>query len=195
MKRLAPACLVAIVMFGSSTLAFAGHPQKREGFWIGAGFGCGSASFSADCDDCGSDREDSFTGHFRLGGTLSERVLLGAETNVWVKEEDDTTLTLGSVTGTVTFYPVATSGFFLKGGLGFSLVDVTIDLGSSDISTNKSGWGFLAGIGYDLRVGGNFSLSPTINYWYGKPGDVAFEDDVLAFKQNVISFELGFTFH
>jgi hypothetical protein len=47
-------------------------------------------------------------------------VLLGVESNVWVKDESGATLTLGSVTGTITVYPSATAGFFLKGGFGAS---------------------------------------------------------------------------
>ena len=62
---------------------------------------------------------------------------------------------------------------------------------------SKTGWGVLAGIGYDLRVGRNISLTPCVNYFYGKPGDLVFEgeDTLPGWKQNVVSFELGLTFH
>ncbi|HKZ32150.1 MAG TPA: hypothetical protein VJ648_07310, partial [Vicinamibacteria bacterium] len=112
-----------VVLLASSS-AWAGHPQERQGFWIGFGGGYGSAYGEADCQDCdGGDREGSFTGFLKLGGTLNDRVLLGVEGNAWVKEQDGLTLTLGSFTGTVTFYPQASSGFFLKGGVGLSYVD------------------------------------------------------------------------
>lgn len=187
----------AAALLAAAPQAWAGHPQERHGFWIGFGGGYGSASASADCDECGGDeRESSFTGFLKLGGTLSQNVLLGVESNVWTKEEDGARLTLGFVTGTITVYPVATSGFFLKGGFGASVVDTSADFDSFDVSASKTGWGVLAGIGYDIRVGRNISLTPCINYTYGKPGDLVFEDEVLpSWKQNVVSFELGITFH
>jgi hypothetical protein len=182
--------------------AWAGHPQERGGFWIGFGGGYGSASVSADCEGCGDDdREGSFSGFLKLGGTLNPHLLLGVEANGWVKDEDGVTLTLGSLTGTVTVYPQASGGFFLKGGVGVAYVDTTVQEVSGDVmvdlSLSKTGWGVLAGIGYDIRVGRNVSLTPCVNYVYGKPGDLVFEGgDVLpGWKQNVVSFELGITFH
>jgi len=141
-------CLVGGVVLLASSSAWAGHPQERQGFWIGFGGGYGSAYGEADCQDCdGGDREGSFTGFLKLGGTLNDRVLLGVEGNAWVKEQDGLTLTLGSFTGTVTFYPQASSGFFLKGGVGLSYVDTE----------------FGDGLGYDLRVGRNISITPSVN--------------------------------
>jgi hypothetical protein len=185
--------LGAVWLLASS--ASAGHPQDRQGFWIGLGGGYGSAD--ASCDDCeGGEREGSFTGFVKLGGTLNERVLLGVETNLWMKEEEDVTLTLGSFTGTVTFYPQASSGFFLKAGFGASYVDTDFNLGTLSVTVSKTGWGVLAGIGYDLRVGRNVSLTPSVNYYYGQPGDLAFDgEELLNWKQNVVSFEIGITFH
>jgi opacity protein-like surface antigen len=123
-------------------------------------------------------------------------VLLGVEGNAWIKEEDGTTLTLGSFTGTVTFYPQASSGFFLKGGVGLSYVDTEIREGSLSVSVSKTGWGVLAGIGYDLRVGRNISITPSVNYYYGQPGDLSIEGETLGgWKQNVIDVGIGIIFH
>ena len=187
-------CLVGGIVLFASPLAWAGHPQERQGFWIGFGAGYGSASVN--CDDCdfGGEREGSFTGFLKLGGTLNERVLLGVEGNAWIKEENGFTLTLGSFTGTVTLYPQASSGFFLKGGVGLSYVDMRE--GSLSVSVSKTGWGVLAGIGYDLRVGRNISITPSVNYYYGQPGDLSFEGETIGgWKQNVIDVGIGITFH
>jgi Outer membrane protein beta-barrel domain len=190
-------CLVGGVVLLASSSAWAGHPQDRKGFWIGFGGGYGSAEASADCEGCSGDREGSFTGFIKLGGTLSDKVLLGVEGSAWVKEVDDTTLTLGAFTGTITFYPQASGGFFLKGGVGVSYVDTEVREGSFSASLNKTGWGVLAGIGYDVRVGRNISLTPCVNFRYGKPGDIDFEGETAlgGWSQNVVSFELGITFH
>jgi hypothetical protein len=188
-------CLVGGVVLFAASSASAGHPQERRGFWIGFGGGYGSAKVS--CDDCeGGDREGSFTGFLKLGGTLNQRVLLGVEANGWIKEQDGATVTLGSFTGTVTFYPQATSGFFLKGGVGASYVDNEFRDGSLTTTLSKTGWGVLAGIGYDVRVGRNISITPSVNYYYGQPGDLSFEGETIGgWKQNVIDFGVGITFH
>ena len=199
MRKPWPGAVVGLLIALGSSPAWAGHPQERHGFWIGLGVGYGSAVASADCDGCGGEnREGSVTGFLKLGGTLNQKVLLGVETNAWVKNADDnTTLTLGAFTGTVTVYPKATGGFFLKGGLGTSYVSVDFqeDLFSSKI--DKWGWGFLVGAGYDLRVWRNISLTPCVNYHYGKPGDIRFQGVTVfpGWKQDVVSFELGVTFH
>jgi hypothetical protein len=193
-----PFGLVVSAALLSAPSAWAAHPQTRQGFWIGFGAGYGSASASADCEDCGGgDRQGSVSAFLKLGGTLNQHVLLGVEANAWTREQDNVTLTLGSFTGTVTVYPQASGGFFLKGGFGASYVDTSAQAGSVDVSVSKTGWGLLAGIGYDLRVGRNVSLTPCVNYFYGKPGDLVFEgeDALPGWKQNVVSFELGLTFH
>jgi hypothetical protein len=198
LRKLRFGCVVGGFVMLASPSAWAGHPQERKGFWIGFGAGYGSASASADCDGCGGDREGSVTGFLKLGGTLNPHVLLGVETNVWVKDEgDNTTLTLGAFTGTVTLYPQAEGGFFLKAGVGASYVSSEFREGSLSASIDKTGWAVLVGAGYDLRVGRNISLTPCINYHYGKPGDIDFEGETVfpGWKQNVVSFELGITFH
>src|SRR5438094_10350902 len=51
------ACLAA-------TTAWAQHPQTRQGFWIGFGFGYGSLGLS--CDGCNSiDREGGVSGYVK----------------------------------------------------------------------------------------------------------------------------------
>jgi hypothetical protein len=174
--------------------AWAGHPQERKGFWVGFGGGYGSAIANADCPDCGGgNREGSFAGFFKLGGTLNERVLLGVESNAWRKEQEGVRLTLGNVSGTVTFYPQASSGFFLKAGLGLAYMDTQVE----NVSINKTGLGVLGGLGYDIRVGRNISITPCANYYYGKPGDVTVlgEPVLPGFNYNVFDFGIGITFH
>jgi Outer membrane protein beta-barrel domain/Bacterial SH3 domain len=178
------------------------EPQPREGFWIGFGAGYGSTAISLSCDGCSSDRAGSFTGFLKLGGTLNPQVLLGVESNAWVKSEDigfglTATLTLGALSGTVTVYPVVTSGFFLKGGAGLSYMSTDISVSGVTVNVSKTGWGVIGGVGYDLRVGRNISITPSFNYYYGKPGDISVEGNVIlpGWSHNVLDFALGITFH
>jgi hypothetical protein len=197
-KILSLVCLVAVIG-GYAPAAFcedARGAHQREGFWIGLGAGYGSASASASCEGCSGDREGSFTGFLKLGGTLNPQLLLGVESNAWVKSEDNVTVTLGAVSGTVTVYPSAASGFFVKGGVGLSYLSTDVSVIGATVNVSKTGWGLIGGLGYDLRVGRKVSITPSFNYYYGKPGDISAAGDVLpGWSQNILDFALGVTFH
>lgn len=135
------------------------RPQTRQGFWFNIGMGAGSLG----CDDCAT-RVNGLSGQLSLGGTLSPRLLLGAGTNGWTKTEDGVTLTMGSLAALVRFYPSATGGFYLTGGLGIATLD--LGLGSYG-SASDTGVSAVLGIGYDIRVGQNVSLTP---FWNGIGG-------------------------
>src|SRR5262245_45899129 len=174
------------------TPAWAGHPQTREGFWLSLGGGYGSAD--AECDGCGSgERQSDFTGILKLGGTINSRFLVGVETNVWTREDGGVRLNLGTITGAVYFYPAETSGFFLKGGLGTAFA--TTDFEGERI--NGAGFGWLVGLGYDLRLGTSFSLTPSASYYLGSPGTLKLNSLPVftGWKQNIFDFTLSFTFH
>jgi hypothetical protein len=181
----------------ASVASAASHPQERHGFWIGFGFGAGSAK--ATCDDCGSgNRETGAAGYLKLGGTLNEHLLLGGEVNVWTKKQEGVTLTLSSGAVTLTLYPEPASGFFLKGGVGLSMVDTQFREGSTTVTVDPGyGLGAIVGTGYDVRVGRNVSITPAVNFWYGKPGNVPHTGDRLFtnWKQNVVDLTVGVTFH
>jgi hypothetical protein len=175
--------------FGGS-LASAQHPQTREGFWISFGFGYGSASLK--CDRCADTTVGGVTGFVRLGGMLNRHLLLGGEIDGWTHNYSPGTETLGSVTAALYYYPKPASGFFVKGGLGFS--DYRF---SYQGTVSGVGGGFVAGLGYDIRVGRMFSITPTGDLWYGSVGDLKSAGSVTAtgWKQAIVSFGLGATFH
>jgi|GEM_PF-997796 len=128
----------------------------RRGFWFSGGLGYGSLG----CENCGG-REGGLSGGIQLGGSLSQKVLLGGGTNGWTRDEGGATLTVGTVAAVIRFYPSSTGGFFLLGGLGLGTIYVDVDGFGSDTET---GAGALVGLGYDFRVGENVSLTP---FWNG----------------------------
>ncbi len=175
------AVFTALVVVGVSS-ASAQRPQTRDGFWIGFGFGWGSYGFS--CDGCGSvSREGSVTGYLKMGGTVGPKLLLGGESTVWTKSEGGGTVTAGNVTFNAYYYPQASGGFFLNGGVGFS----RIELSGGGFSAGETGPGFTLGAGYDIRVGRNISIAPLGQFVYGHPES--------GFDQNFFHFALGVTFH
>jgi hypothetical protein len=71
------------------------------------------------------------------------------------------TETVATAVALLRFYPSATGGFFLLGGLGFGAIEVDV---SGFGSASETGAGALLGLGYDIRVGENVSLTP---FWNG----------------------------
>jgi hypothetical protein len=173
--------LTLVALTVAAAPAAAQHEQTREGFWAGVGMGWGS--FGLSCDVCdGLERTGSYSGYFKLGGTLRPNLLLGAEMNGWTKSEDGASVNLGNASAAAYWYPMPQSGLFLKGGVGYSRMSA--DDGFSDAS--DSGFGLLAGMGFDLRVAGNTSLTPVLNYFRG-----SFEGG----SADVVQVGMGVTFH
>ena len=139
-------------------------PQSRAGFWFGLGLGYGSL-----CGDECDMRSGAGSGHFKLGATVSRRVLVGFESNVWVKDEGGATLSQINGSGVMYFYPYRNAGFHLKAGVGFARATVAfITTAGGTISSTETGVGALLGVGYDVRVARNVSVVPFFNYLRGK---------------------------
>jgi len=147
--------LFSLALAFARPVAAQGVPE-RSGFWFNVGLGYGSLG----CQDCGS-REGAVSGGLALGGALSQKVMLGVGTNGWSKSENGGTLTVGTVSALIRFYPSRTGGFFLLGGLGIGTVHASVSGLGSD---SETGAGALLGLGYDVRIGHNVSLTP---FWNG----------------------------
>ncbi|HEX2250240.1 MAG TPA: hypothetical protein VHH32_07810, partial [Gemmatimonadales bacterium] len=111
-----------------------------------------------------------------------ENILLGVEMNGWTKSEAGATVTMGNMSAAAYWYPMATQGLFIKAGAGYSILGVEDDLGSD----NDTGFGFLGGVGYDIRVGRNLSITPVANWFRG-----GFNNG----SANVLQFGVGVTSH
>ncbi len=147
--------IVSILGFFVLMTAGAAQAQTHEGFWGGFGFGAGSLGI-----DGGTGRDTGVMGYLKLGGTINERFLLGMESNAWTKDETGVRVTHTNTSAVAYFYPSATSGLFLKGGLGWSRLSVEV-LG---ISVAENGGGAVLGLGYDVLVGDNWSITPVLNF-------------------------------
>jgi hypothetical protein len=161
----------ALVLALVSLLAYpaqAQHPQTRQGFWISGGAGYGSLDVA--CDGCESDRESGVTALLALGGSPSQNFLIGGEVEGWSKEVDGVDIVFGHVSGVAYWYPQATGGFFVKGGVGLGTLSVDAGPLGDDSDT---GLALHTGAGYDIRLGRNFSLTPTAGVFWASldPGD------------------------
>ena len=150
-------CLAVVATLAVSAVsAQAQNAQVRDGFWFSGGLGFGTLG----CDNCGS-RTNGLSGGLSLGGTITPRFLLGVGSEAWTRTEQGATLTVGTLDARVRFYPSTTGGFFLTGGLGVgSVTGSLVGFGSS----TETGLGMIFGLGYDVRVAKNTSITP---YWNG----------------------------
>src|SRR2546422_212273 len=67
----------------------------------------------------------------------------------------------------------------MRGGVGLASLSIG--------GTGESGFGFVTGLGYDVRIARNTSITPVANYNWGAPES--------GLKQHVFQIALGITFH
>ncbi|MFI5210894.1 MAG: outer membrane beta-barrel protein [Gemmatimonadales bacterium] len=199
MIRRHPLLMVAALLSLTATSLLAQHPQERNGLWLALGAGYGSAGVS--CEKCDvPDRPTGITGFLKIGGTINHQVLLGGEIDVFSSSTDLTITPLpprsvftGNLSAAIYYYPIRKAGLFLKGGAGLG----TFSESGNGSTLRGTGFGLLAGIGYDIRVGWTFSITPVIDAWYGHPGSLSQNGTPFytEFNYNVISAGVGITFH
>lgn len=173
--------------------------HSHRGLW--GGFGLGGGFNLTDTFEGGS--LWGFSGYGRIGGTLSQRVLLGGEWFGWGGSRDGVDSFRGNVSAIILFYP-ATQGFFLKGGVGAGYVATSIYSSAtvggvyyqSSVSQGKGGFGATAGVGYDVRLGRNIYLVPEVDWFLqavGSETSAVFGDT--PGTNNIISFSIGLVWH
>jgi hypothetical protein len=161
LRRTAMSLLLALALYPPATAA-AQRAQTRQGFWISGGPAFGSLDLA--CSGCETERESGLTLLLAMGGTAGAGLLLGAELEGWAKEIEGVDLTVGHLSGVVYWYPRPASGLFVKGGAGLAVYSVDAGpLGDEE----DSGLGLHGGLGYDVRVGRNLSLTPSAGVFWG----------------------------
>jgi hypothetical protein len=160
---------------------------NHEGFWISFGFGAGSA-FGDDAFD--GDSKFGGAGFLRMGGSVSQQLLLGGEIIGWGTDQDNVAIGRGAMMFTAMYYPSPKGGFYLKGGAGFSgrsaEWEVPFEGYTATVKDDQGGIGLGAGLGYDIQLGRNFFLTPALDFVYtGTEGDGA----------SLLLFTVGATWH
>lgn len=170
------AALALLVLATTASLA-AQRPQSRAGFWFHGGIGGGSLG----CENCG-DRTSGAAAVIALGGTLSRHVLLGGSTHAWARSENGATLTVTAAMAAAHIYPWANGGFHFDVGVGGGTTRLDFDV----FVIEEDGAAGLLGLGYDIRIGNNVSLTPFANIY-----SIKYDNGSL----NVGQVGLGITVH
>jgi len=160
---------------------------NRAGFWGGFSIGAGGEAF--DLRDGAGYSEELYrpTVSLRLGGTVNQSLRLGGEVLAWIDEQGHSVESLTSVLFVGQFYPVATTGLYLKGGLGLGRNAVDFDDGGG---VGDTGFAGLLGAGWEVRMGRRWFLTPSVDvveHRYTGRGNERY-------RERLVNFGLGVVF-
>ena len=131
--------------------------------FLSAGTGYGGAALS--CASCSSSRESSFAFTGRAGAALRQNLELALEVTAWSKDFGNSTSNSTARTvfadAVAQWYPLQSSGFFVKGGGGLAFIREDIastGIPRTRIEANTSD--LVAGLGWDVPVARRIALTP-----------------------------------
>jgi hypothetical protein len=185
--------VLALLVAGLTPAAHGGAAAQRHhrsGGWGEVGIGVASSRVA--CSTCTDVvRSTGSSGYFRLGGTVSDRVLLGAESAGFVDEafgftEDDPSVVaeFETLTVVVLWFPWR-SGVFLKGGTGLARGRFTVPVDAAQAGPSRgTGIGMTLGVGMDWPVSRTFAVTANAAAFITGIGDMILPagrvDDVIA---------------
>jgi hypothetical protein len=163
---------------GATSAASAQRPH-RSGFWFE--LGAGPATARVGCAGCAEVTTASgSSGYLRLGGTISDGVLLGVENFDFVDErfgfrgDADQSITAETSTlGVVVIWFPWRAGFFLKGGVGIANGTFTVQPApGTRVKVEGTGVGMTFGVGYEINLSRRFALTTTAAAYVTALGDL-----------------------
>jgi len=174
--------------------------QHRSGLW--GEFGAGPGRVRIACSGCADVvAAGAPTSYFRIGGTVSDRVVIGLEVfslldRAFGFSPGDTSTTAETATATVVvlWFP-SRRGFFFKGGVGLAAGQFTVPGTAGADTSNGGGIGLTFGFGWDFAISRKFAVTTNLAAYVTAVGDVVLPgqrvDDVIA---TMYQGSIGFTF-
>jgi hypothetical protein len=174
--------------------------HERHNAWLNISLGAGSENYRYSNVAGGWRRPEDLTKpslSIAAGGTVNPHFRLGGELNAWVNEYTDQdgfgiteTLVGGLLIGQV--YPVRELGLFIKGGLGISRSGSAV---SGGIGTGETGFSYLYGAGYEIKLARNFFLTPALNVMQHRSSSgQVLPNDQGTLRERVWTIGVGLTF-
>jgi outer membrane autotransporter protein len=162
MRFLLSVLTFAVLAQLASPPAAAQSTPKHQAFWISFGIG-GGWNLS---NTIGGQSQGGGAGFLRLGGTPTERVLVGGEAIGFGTKLNDVTYGRGNLQAVVLYYLDVDQGLYIKGGVGAASFSASVTEGNTTTTTTDPGFGAGGGVGWDLRLGSNFYLTPALDLLY-----------------------------
>jgi hypothetical protein len=181
----------ALALLASPALA---QSAARQGFTISFGLGAGSAGFSY--EGSATDRIAGPSGYLRLGGAVTPSLIIAGESHGWTHNEGSVTSNVGYLMAVAQWYPQPAGGFHLLGGVGVGAVNEE-DTAPLGYELTSVGGALQVGMGYDMRMSRNFSLTPYVNFLGLGGGEPKINGSGAggSLSANVVQFGLGFSWH
>lgn len=168
--RLATAAIALVL---SIPAALHAQGQRAGGFRGSVGVGSGNTGVS--CQGCSDQKESGIDFTASLGGAVRSNLVLGGEGTLWTRSYSGGTSYSSWALATLEWYPVAGSGFFVKGGGGYSYASASAnDLRfGTGVATTVASPAFEVGAGYDFLLGQHVAITPFASYLDATGGRIA----------------------
>jgi hypothetical protein len=142
--------------------ASAQQAPKHKGYWISFGLGGGwNLSNTVNGKSVGGG------GAFlRMGGTPSQKVLVGGELIGFGTKDDGVSFGRGNLNAIVMYYLNVPQGLYIKGGVGGASFTTSVTVDNTTTTTSDNGFGAGVGVGWDVRLGSNIYLTPAFDFLY-----------------------------
>ena len=179
-------------------LPLTAEAQERKGYSVAVGVGAGSLG-SSHREGSGSRQAVAVT-HISIGATVNQQWGVGVDLGGFDVDVADLPgpVTCDFISGTLAYYPGSASGFHIKGGVDALISDLHIvdEFGTKATAHVGTGFGFMAGTGWDVHIGRRFWLTPALSFRHGRPGDlvVAGRTRVADWKYNMAGATVGIKF-
>ena len=182
---------LAIGLALMSLPAAASAQTARDGQWLGVGLGGGLDQVA--CDACAGTPKSGLTGYVRFGGTLSERLLLGAEVDLWTRGDDGIRQYLGALNAIALLYAGPEARFHIKLGVGI----VSFRAAEDGDALTAFTFGASGGIGHDFRINDTLSLTPFASLMLAPFADLEFNGELASggATLGLLQAGLGLTWH
>lgn len=189
--------LVAFVFLAAGSAARArgqeDGPMARP-WWVEGDFGAGGLQLSS--DQAQGSRKTTLAMGFLGGQTLGSRARAGLQLNGWLLQAynlNDPTVgeSVSTSLAVVDVFPAPKVPLFLRAGTGWASYTNNRPEGYGG-----GGWAWMAGAGYEIRIGNRLGLSPILAYSAGHLGDVR-EPTTLQTRRrfSVIESKIGISWH
>ncbi len=177
--------VVALLLFWAPQ-AKAQRPQEHSGFWWAVGLG-GGVNVTT-----GLDGESLWggAGVIRLGGTVSQKLLLAGDLVYWFKNYADLDVYRVNTTLAAYYYPLESRGFYLKGGVGVGSVSGVVRTTASGFTESEIAFATTVGTGIDFQVARNLYLTPGLDWLFQ-----AFDEIAGTSTNSVLVLTLAVTSH
>lgn len=170
--RAARALAVAVPL-GAVLCASAGAQERmRNAFWADAGVGYGRLRLRcANCSDAGTVYGGTVT--LTFGHSLSPRVVLGLEGQLWWSRDAAPRTQVRSLTVVAQWYPFFPAHFFVRGGTGIVQGPVVASVpGVQPEAVKGTGVGLTLGVGYDIPIREHVALAVQVASHIAALGDL-----------------------